>query len=324
MHIGGERAVVGVGTKRVAKEGVDRERVGLARLVGHLRGRLVDVDHRAVRVGEAHRHAGSGEHAGAVLHPLRRPVVVVRVEADAVIELDLRLCRPVAPRDAVSAVAVRRRDAGQQALPLSDLCRVVASELRRRPVGAVGGDVHTDLESLGGVRCSLLVGDRGSGIDVGAAAHALPVGDRAVGCAVREVRVEASGGPPVAVVVTGHDDHGLVPVREIPEARQRGGRRLHVLDEIAEQALLLIRLRDRDLVEVHPVRLWIARGGTVEEVVRPDRWLPVALLAGPRRVPLARVHDRPRQVIREGSGVTPVGPDAAPRHRRVRRRCGGV
>ena len=113
MHVGGEDAVVALGPERPVEQRVDGERVGLPGLVGHLGGGLVDVDHRAVEVGEAHRHAGAGEHARPILDPVRRPVVVVRVEADAVLQLDLRLRRPVAPGDAVGAVGDRRREAGK-------------------------------------------------------------------------------------------------------------------------------------------------------------------------------------------------------------------
>ena len=54
---------------------------------------------------------------------------------------------------------------------------------------------------------------------------------------------------------------------------------------------------------------------------RPDRRGPVALLAGPRRVALARVHDRPGEVVGERRGAAAVGADAAHRDRgRGRRR----
>ena len=52
---------------------------------------LIDVDPRAVGLREPHRHAGAGEQAGPVRDPFGRPVVVVRIEADAVAQFDLRL-----------------------------------------------------------------------------------------------------------------------------------------------------------------------------------------------------------------------------------------
>ena len=64
-------------------------------------------------------------------------------------------------------------------------------------------------------------------IDVGAAAHALPVGDRAARRVCGEVRVEAvARAAAAAVLVAGHHHHGAVAAREVPEARQRGLREL--------------------------------------------------------------------------------------------------
>ena len=48
VHVGDEEAVVALGAERAVEQRVDRERLGLIRLVGHLRRRLVDVDHGAV------------------------------------------------------------------------------------------------------------------------------------------------------------------------------------------------------------------------------------------------------------------------------------
>ena len=98
------------------------------------------------------------------------------------------------------------------------------------------------------------------GIDVGGAAHTLPVGDGAAGRARGLVVVEAAGGAAVAVVVAGHDDDGLLAPREVPEAGQRLAVGVHVQDQVGEQALLLVGLRDGDLVEVDPVGLRVAGG----------------------------------------------------------------
>ena len=61
------------------------------------------------------------------------------------------------------------------------------------------------------------------------------------------------------MVVAGHDDDGLLPLREVPEARQRLAVQVALEDQVREQALLLVRLRDRHLVEVDPVGLRVAR-----------------------------------------------------------------
>ena len=50
-----------------------------------------------------------------------------------------------------------------------------------------------------------------------------------------------------------------------------------------------------------------------------ERRQAVALVARPRRVALARVDDRAREVVREGRGLAAGGADVAQRHGRVRR-----
>ena len=70
-----------------------------------------------------------------------------------------------------------------------------------------------------------------------------------------------------------------------------------------EQPLLLVGLRDRDLVRVDPVRLDVAGPRAVEEIVGSDPGDAVALLAGPGRVALARVDDGTGEVERERRGL---------------------
>ena len=111
---------------------------------------------------EAHRHAGAGEHARPVLHPRRRPVVVVRVEPDAVRGLDLGLRAPVAPRDAVRAVRRRRRDAREGRGEVRQLASRSWTRATRGPVGAVGVDVQRHLEAEAVVELGLRVGERGA------------------------------------------------------------------------------------------------------------------------------------------------------------------
>ena len=74
----------------------------------------------------------------------------------------------------------------------------------------------------------------------------------------RLVLVEAAGGAADGVVVAGHDDRGLLAARQVPEARQRLAVAAHRHDQVREQALLLVGLRDRDLGRVEPVRLDVA------------------------------------------------------------------
>ena len=91
MHIGSEVAVVTRRPDCIVQEGINVKRIGLIRLVGHLRGGLIDVKHRPIVPGVAHRHARPGEDAWSVIHPGSRPIVVCVVETDAVLQLNLRL-----------------------------------------------------------------------------------------------------------------------------------------------------------------------------------------------------------------------------------------
>ena len=72
---------------------------------------LVDVDRRAVEVGEAHREAAAVHEAGLGADPGAGVVVVVGVHPDAAGELDLGVRGPVRPVDAVRAARDLRRDA---------------------------------------------------------------------------------------------------------------------------------------------------------------------------------------------------------------------
>ena len=286
-------------------------RVRLLRLVGHLGGRLVDVDHRAVEIGEAHRHPRAREHPRAVLDPGPRPVVVVGVQADAVLQLHLRLGRPVAPGDAVGPVGRRGIDARVVGRQSGELARVEVLELRLAiPVLAVGQRVEGDLESLTLEVGDLRIRDGRVRIDVGGAAHALPVGDRAARRAVRLVLLEAADGAAVGMVIAGHHHCGLQVSRQEPEPRQWLLLEVHLLDQVREQVLLLVGLRDRDLVEVHPIGLDVPRLGAEEEIVGSDQLAAadtaVALVSRPGRIALARVDDRAGQVVGERGGVAAV------------------
>ena len=76
---------------------------------------------------------------------------------------------------------------------------------------------------------------------------------RAVSRAIGSVLIEATGGAAIAVIITGADHYGLEAAREVPEPWQRFLVPVHHLDQVGEQSLLLISLRNFDLVEVDPV-----------------------------------------------------------------------
>src|SRR3954454_7729732 len=92
-----------------------------------------------------------------------------------------------------------------------------------------------------------------------------------------------------------------------------------MLDQICKQALLLIGLRDRDLVHVEPSGL----SRREEQIVRPDRSGAVTFFTGPLRVSLSSVDDRFCQVIEECCSLAAVGPDVLQADSRMgsRSRC---
>ena len=225
-------------------------------------------------------------------------------------QLDLRTARPSRSTTMQCVRFVTGAGTpGYCGLPVGQLRREEVLELGGRPVAAVrrrrAAPTSKPCASYE-VACAFVSGE--FGIDVGRAADALPVGHASSRAgSAPPADVEAPGGAAGAVVVAGHDDDGLLVAREVPEARERhDGRWLMRSDQVGEQPLLLVGLRDGDLVEVDPVRLRIARRGAEEQVVAADRGDAVALLPGPGRVALARVDDRAREVVGERGGLAAV------------------
>ena len=225
---------------------------------------------------------------GVLADPGTGPVVVVRVQADAVRELGARLAVEVAPGDAVGARG-RRGQARQHRPQRVELARVVAVQVGQRRERAavlrpVDLEVQGDLEALRHVGLGGRLVRGHLGVHVRGGAHALPVDQRAAGGAGSDVLLEALDraarrGP--AVVVAGEHDGGLVAVGEVPEARDRRPRRLG--DQVGQQALLLVGGRDRRAGEVEPRQA--AVGIAEEHVVGADEsdHVAVALLALPTR-----------------------------------------
>ncbi len=120
------------------------------------------------------------------------------------------------------------------------------------------------------------------------------------------------------MVIAGHDDHGLLAAREVPEARQRHVVQVHLQDQVGQQALLFIRLRDGDLIQIDPVGV----GSVVEQVVGAHRAaaaIPVGV--NPGRVALARIDHRFCQVVGKSGCLAAVGAYLEQSDRRVG--CGG-
>src|SRR6185436_14641917 len=100
--------------------------------------------------------------------------------------------------------------------------------------------------------------------------HTLPARYRTTGRARGDVLFEATGRSTGPVIVPGHDHYGLLAAWEIPETRQGLLVEVHLADEVREQALLLVGLRDDDLVQVDPVGLRIPTGSPVEQIIRTN------------------------------------------------------
>ena len=161
-----------------------------------------------------------------------------------------------------------RERSGYVAAKSRELVVVEAVERAGVQFGAVRVDVERDLEPCGFVGRGLRVDELGAGIDVRGAADAVPVRDVAVrgSGALRTVELAARAARR-RVVVAGHDDDRLLATREVPELRQRLLVAIHLLDQVGEEPLLLVGLRDLDLVEVDPIGLDVTGLGAEEQVV---------------------------------------------------------
>src|SRR5262249_34206017 len=100
MCIDGIGAVISL-TQSRGQECIARERIGLARLVCHLAGGVVNVDEGSIEIRKAHGHCGAGEMSGTVLHPPRGPEIIADVEPYVILQLSLRSGHPIAPYDTV-------------------------------------------------------------------------------------------------------------------------------------------------------------------------------------------------------------------------------
>ena len=113
-------------------------------------------------------------------------------------------------------------------------------------------------------------------------------------------------------------------IREIPEARQRLPVAIHLQNQVGEEALLLVGLRNCNLAQVDPVRLRVSVCGAEELVVRADRGKAVAFLVRPGRIALPRVNDRCGEIVGECGRLTTVRSDAAQGYRGIRSGSGCV
>ncbi len=122
------------------------------------------------------------------------------------------------------------------------------------------------------------------------------------------------------MIVSRHDHDRLLAAGEVPEPRQGHAVAVRAQDEVCQQSLLLVRLRNVHLAEVDPVRLRIESRRTVEEIERADGGPFVAILTVPGRISLPRLHHRTGEIKGKGCGGAAVGTDIPQGDRRIRRR----
>ena len=177
--------------------------------------------------------------------------------------------------------------------------------------------MQADLETIRVVGSRLCVSQGSIGIEIRGAAHALPV-CHGTACWTRHFElIETTGGSVVAVIVAGHDHDRFFAARKIPEAWQGLPVGIHFQDQIGEQPLLFVGLRNRDLTEIDPVRLGITDRVTIEFVIRTDRRESIALLRGPCRIALAGVNDGGSQVVGKRRGLATVGSNTSESQGRI-------
>ena len=259
MHISGEGAVIPFGTDRLVEQCIDCEWVRLPRFVGHLCSGLVHVDECTIGSREAHGHTRTGEESGTVGNPLRGPVIVIRVQPDPVVELGLWHTRVIAPDHTVFPMGNRRRQAWIYQAECVELICEKGFERRWSPVGTTGVEMQPYLEASAVIGSCLGISQYLLGIDVSTAPDALPVFHRTPRRAARHILIELrSNTIPSIVIIICHDHHGLRIPGEVPEARQGFPVEVHLNNQVRQQSLLFIGLRDGHFVEVDPVGLRIS------------------------------------------------------------------
>ena len=152
-----------------------------------------------------------------------------------------------------------------------------SSERRRQSLQSVFRCSAISKPCSGSLRLAPVIVAAGNSYDV-ARTHCQSATEQPAGLALLEA-LELPMVPRVAVVVAGHHDGGLLAARQIPEARQRRAVEVHLGDQVREQALLLVGLRDRG-----PCSSRASRGKKrSSDADRVD--LAVALLPGPGGLP---------------------------------------
>ena len=87
----------------------------------------------------------------------------------------------------------------------------------------------------------------------------------------------------IAMIVSSHYNRGFQISRQVPESRQRLTMKIALQNDICQQPLLLIRLRNSYLIKIYPIR--------EEHIIGTYRInLTVALLSSPGRITLSCIN----------------------------------
>src|SRR5262245_47450072 len=143
-----ENSVVPFRAERLIEHAVDAVRVGDAVFIHEVRRRLVNVDDRAVEIGEAHGEARTGHEPRTVMNPFPRPIIVTLIEPDAMFEFHFRLRRPVAPRNTVGTIRFLRGEARVFSRERVEVLREEGLEGWGGPICAVRAYMRANLETL--------------------------------------------------------------------------------------------------------------------------------------------------------------------------------
>ena len=97
MHISDKCPVITFRALRFVQQLIAGKRICLSGFISHLRGSLINIDQLTLRIGETHRDTRPGEHPGPVLYPAGRPIIIGRIQPDAMLEFRFRKGYAVRP-----------------------------------------------------------------------------------------------------------------------------------------------------------------------------------------------------------------------------------
>src|SRR4051812_13077466 len=157
------------------------------------------------------------------------------------------------------AVCTGRGEVAEQGPELCQLVRVVVVKRLASVVTATGGDMQANLKPLCVEGGCVRGDDWRLGVNVGGTANTLPVSDIAARGTMGVEVIELSRRSVVRVIVAGHDHYGFIAAREVPESRQRLFVASQKANQICEESLLFVGLRNSDFRAIYVVGLRAAK-----------------------------------------------------------------